>query len=203
MKLSPTVSLAVAFAAGIAGAAMAQNSANSGTASTSPQATPPMSASPTPAATPMPTGTTTSQGQLGYAQPQQNATQTQPGSSQTPVYGQAQAPTNAPNNANEQVRTAQQQLRAAGLYNGPVDGVMDPDTRAALARFQQQNGLQRTESLDQQTLARLQSSQTVGSEPAAPATAAPAPAGSSGTVQPPTSAGGNTPAQIPGQPPQR
>jgi peptidoglycan hydrolase-like protein with peptidoglycan-binding domain len=196
MKLSPTVPLALAFAAGIAGAAMAQNSATSGTASTSPQTTAPMSA-----ASPM-TGSTTSPGQPSYAQPQQNATQTQPGSGQ-PVYGQAQTPNNAPNNANEQVRTAQQQLRAAGLYNGPVDGVMDPDTRAALARFQQQNGLQRTESLDQQTLARLQSSQTIGSEPGAPATAPAAPAGSSGNAPQPTSAGGNTPAQLPGQSTQR
>jgi peptidoglycan hydrolase-like protein with peptidoglycan-binding domain len=81
---------------------------------------------------------------------------------------------------------------------------MDPDTRAAIARFQQQNGLQRTESLDQQTLARLMSSQTIGSEPGAPATAPPAPTGSSGSASPPTSAGGNTtPAQIPGQSTQR
>src|SRR5579862_3916053 len=68
MKLSPTVLLALAFAAGIAGAAMAQNSAVSGTASTSPQTT-----------APMPAGSTTSQGQSSYAQPQQNAAQTQSG----------------------------------------------------------------------------------------------------------------------------
>jgi peptidoglycan hydrolase-like protein with peptidoglycan-binding domain len=103
-------------------------------------------------------------------QPQQNATQMQP----QPSSGQAQMP----NNANEQVRTAQQQLRTAGLYNGPVDGVMDPDTRAALARFQQQNGLQQTQSLDQQTLARLMSSQPGGAESSAPAAAPAAPSGS-------------------------
>src|SRR5438552_3171074 len=155
MKLSPTVPLALALAAGLAGAAVAQNSATSGTASTSPQTTAPMS------------------GQPSYAQPQQNATQAQPGAGQTqPTFGQAQMP----NNANEQVRTAQQQLRAAGLYNGPVDGVMDPDTRAAIARFQQQNGLQATQSLDQQTLARLTSSPPAGAESRTPA-AAPASAG--------------------------
>ena len=58
MKLSPTVPLALALAAGLAGAAVAQNSATSGTASTSPQTN------------------------AGYAQPQQNPTQAQPGASQ-------------------------------------------------------------------------------------------------------------------------
>ena len=159
MKFSPTATLALALAAGMVGAAAAQTAATSDTTSTGPQTTAPMSA-----------GSTTSQGQPGYAQPQGNAAQAQPGYSQAqPSFGQAQTP----NNANEQVRTAQQQLRAAGLYNGPVDGVMDPDTRAAIARFQQQNGLQATQSLDQQTLARLMSSQPGGSQSGAPAPADP------------------------------
>src|SRR6266851_6868739 len=98
-----------------------------------------------------------------------------------PSFGQAQVP----NNANEQVRTAQQQLRAGGLYNGPVDGVMDPDTRAAIVRFQMQNGLQRTESLDQETLARLTSSPPSGLQPGAPAPAPTAPSGSSGSAPAP------------------
>jgi len=189
MKLSPTVTLALAIAAGMAGAAVAQNSATPGTASTSPQTTPP-----TQATALMSAGSTTSQGQPSYTQPQENATQTQPSQTQ-PSYGQAQIPNNAPNNANEQVRTAQQQLRAAGFYNGPVDGVMDPDTRAAIARFQQQNGLQQTQSLDQQTLARLMTSQPAGSEPRAPAVAGAAPSGSSGSAPPPAGAGGNPPEQ--------
>jgi peptidoglycan hydrolase-like protein with peptidoglycan-binding domain len=56
-----------------------------------------------------------------------------------------------------QVQAAQQKLQAAGLYRGPADGLLDPDTRAAIARFQQQNGLQPTQQLDQQTYARLMS----------------------------------------------
>jgi len=44
MKLSPTVTLALAFAAGMAGVAAAQNSATSGTTPSSPQTTAPMSA---------------------------------------------------------------------------------------------------------------------------------------------------------------
>ena len=86
-----------------------------------------------------------------------------------------------------QVKQAQEELRAAGLYKGPSDGMMDPDTRAALARFQQQNGLRRTETLDQQTLARLNGTQTTtgfGSS-------------SQGSATPPAAAGGNTTQQQP------
>jgi hypothetical protein len=86
----------------------------------------------------------------------------------------------------DQVRQAQEQLKTAGLYNGPTDGMMDPDTRAGLARFQQQNGLRRTETLDQQTLTRLNTGlntgQTTGFGSSAP----------TGNQAPPTSAGGNT-----------
>jgi len=95
----------------------------------------------------------------------------------------------------DQVKGAQQQLQAAGLYNGPTDGMMDPDTRAALARYQQQNGLRRTETLDQKTLARLNTNKTSGVGSSAP--------GPSSTVAPsgnqsaptPAGAGGNTTGQ--------
>jgi hypothetical protein len=88
----------------------------------------------------------------------------------------------------DQVKSAQQQLQAAGLYNGPTDGMMDPDTRAALARFQQQNGLRTTQTLDQQTLARLNMNQTTtGVGSSAPI----------GNQAPPASAGGNTTPQQP------
>jgi hypothetical protein len=95
----------------------------------------------------------------------------------------------------DQVKGAQQQLQAAGLYSGPTDGLMDPDTRAALARFQQQNGLRRTETLDPQTLARLNANQTsgVGSSTPGPSTTV-APGGNQGASAPP-SAGGNTTGQ--------
>src|SRR5438094_6198073 len=91
-----------------------------------------------------------------------------------------------------------------GLYNGPADGMMDPDTRAALARFQQQNGLQQTQSLDRQTLARLMN-QPAGSEPIAPAAAPAAPSGSSAGPAAPAGAGGTRPGQAnpPGQATQR
>ncbi len=100
-------------------------------------------------------------GVAGAAMAQNAATQTQPITPSTTAYSQ-QSSAETAINGNEQVRMAQQRLHAAGLYNGPEDGVMDPDTRAAIARYQQQNGLQRTESLDAATLASLQGGQTTG-----------------------------------------
>ncbi len=85
----------------------------------------------------------------------------------------------------DQVKGAQEQLKSAGLYNGPTDGMMDPDTRAALARFQQQNGLRRTQTLDPQTLARLNTGQTSGFGSSAPSVATPPSAGGNTTGQEP------------------
>jgi putative peptidoglycan binding protein len=98
------------------------------------------------------------------------------------MHGQnfAQAQKSSP----DQVKGAQEQLKSAGLYNGPTDGMMDPDTRAALARYQQQNGLRATQTLDQRTLARLNSGQTSG-------VGSSAPSGNQGASAPP-SAGGMT-----------
>ncbi|MGH7094004.1 MAG: peptidoglycan-binding domain-containing protein [Stellaceae bacterium] len=58
-------------------------------------------------------------------------------------------------NSPQNIRQAQEQLRAKGLYHGPIDGQMGPETKAALAQFQQQNGLPHSSSLDQATLAKL------------------------------------------------
>ena len=85
----------------------------------------------------------------------------------------------------DQVKGAQEQLKSAGLYNGPTDGMMDPDTRAALARFQQQNGLRRTQTLDPQTLARLNTGQTSGFGSSAPSVATPPSAGGNTTGEEP------------------
>jgi peptidoglycan hydrolase-like protein with peptidoglycan-binding domain len=55
----------------------------------------------------------------------------------------------------DDVRQTQQQLKALSLYNGPVDGLVGPEMQRALARYQQQNGLRPTGTLDEQTVARL------------------------------------------------
>lgn len=166
MKFNPTLPLAVALSVGVAGAVMAQ------TANTQQPTTSPSMGYSQPAA--------------NSGQPQASSGQTQTGSDQTPSATgqtpsttaqtqQTRPATAAPSmasgtavNGNEQVRMAQQRLRAAGLYNGPEDGIMDPDTRAAIARYQQQNGLRPSESLDPATLASLESSGTTGSGSATP-----------------------------------
>jgi len=85
------------------------------------------------------------------------------------------------------VRQAQQQLKAQGLYRGPIDGMMGRQTTMALAKFQRGHGLRQTARLDRQTRGRL-----IG-------TAGTTGFGSSGpghpripaTNPPPTGAGGN------------
>jgi peptidoglycan hydrolase-like protein with peptidoglycan-binding domain len=51
---------------------------------------------------------------------------------------------------------AQRALRQQGLYKGPVDGKIGPETRTAISRFQKQNGLQQSAQLDEPTLNDLQ-----------------------------------------------
>jgi hypothetical protein len=227
MKYSPTVTLALVLAAGLAGTALAQTMETPSAASNAPQPMLPetqaqvTSSQPQPGA--MQSQANSAQPQAGAMQPQASSGQTQPGAVQPPAaYGQAQPmPGQAPpatqqgynqpranpnmpmqpaagmaQNNPEQVRSAQQQLQAAGLYHGPTDGQMDPDTRAAIANFQQQNGLQRTATLDQQTVDRMTTSQNAGSGSSALGAPAVAPAGNQGETSAPTGApmgaGGNT-----------
>ncbi len=58
---------------------------------------------------------------------------------------------NAANPSKDDVRWAQVELHTIGLYNGSLDGVVGPETKQALLRFQESNDLARTATLDQQT----------------------------------------------------
>ena len=49
----------------------------------------------------------------------------------------------------------QQQLARAGYYDGPIDGVLGPMTREAIAAYQADNGLAVTSAIDEPTLATL------------------------------------------------
>ena len=49
----------------------------------------------------------------------------------------------------------QEQLARAGYYDGPIDGVLGPMTRQAIAAFQADNGLAVTSAIDEPTLATL------------------------------------------------
>jgi peptidoglycan hydrolase-like protein with peptidoglycan-binding domain len=54
-----------------------------------------------------------------------------------------------------EIRQAQQQLRAQGICRCRADGVLGPQTKQALLRFQQKQNLPQTATLDQQTLGAL------------------------------------------------
>ncbi len=49
----------------------------------------------------------------------------------------------------------QEQLARAGYYDGPIDGVLGPMTREAIAAFQADHGLAITSAIDEPTLATL------------------------------------------------
>ncbi len=53
------------------------------------------------------------------------------------------------------IRSAQETLRRKGLDVGPIDGILGPRTQAALREFQQQQGLNRSGEIDQETLKAL------------------------------------------------
>jgi len=201
MKFSPTVPFALALAAGIAGTAAAQTPVTPGAASNSPQTLVAPTAQPGPTANPG----------IYYGQTQPNYTQSDPNTPKgagvpgtatmgAAPSGQGPSPTGqaTPQNSSaDQVRTAQEHLQAAGLYAGPVDGLMDPDTRAAIARFQQQNGMGRSGTLDQATLDRLMANRTSGSGSSAPGTSLAAPNANPGMPAAPAGAGGTN---APGNP---
>jgi peptidoglycan hydrolase-like protein with peptidoglycan-binding domain len=53
------------------------------------------------------------------------------------------------------VREAQQTLRELGYKPGPVDGVVGPRTKSALAQYQRAERIKVTGQLDSETMARL------------------------------------------------
>jgi len=66
-----------------------------------------------------------------------------------PIYGYNGLP------PDQVVVDVQQQLQRDGYYDGPIDGVLGPMTREAIAAFQADNGLAVTSVVDQPTLATL------------------------------------------------
>jgi peptidoglycan hydrolase-like protein with peptidoglycan-binding domain len=67
----------------------------------------------------------------------------------------SQHPQPAANLSKEDIREAQLELRHSGLYNGPLNGVIGPQTRQALVRFQKDNGLEQTATLDALTMVAM------------------------------------------------
>lgn len=66
-----------------------------------------------------------------------------------PIYGYNQL---APDRVIGDVQT---QLQQDGYYSGPIDGVLGPQTRAAIAAFQADHGLAITSAVDEPTLATM------------------------------------------------
>jgi peptidoglycan hydrolase-like protein with peptidoglycan-binding domain len=71
---------------------------------------------------------------------------------------------NAANLSKDDIRWAQVELHTMRLYNGSLDGVVGPETKQALLRFQESNGLEGTATLDQQTADALIGDTGVGGE---------------------------------------
>jgi hypothetical protein len=155
--MNRTLTAAVALAAGLGMAGLAQAQMNP---STSTPSNPTMNPS------------TTSPGMTGGAVGTQNPAPTNPNA--TGAYGatgaqnpQANARTNQMDQGTQQasqsdIQQAQQQLKSAGLYRGAIDGVMGPETQTALSQFQKEQGLPQTAQLDQQTLSRLMNGSNAG-----------------------------------------
>jgi hypothetical protein len=66
-----------------------------------------------------------------------------------PIYGYNNLP------PDQVVVNVQSQLQREGYYDGPVDGVLGPNTRQAIAAFQADHGLAITSAVDEPTLETL------------------------------------------------
>ena len=66
-----------------------------------------------------------------------------------PIYGYNNLP------PDQVVVNVQSQLQREGYYDGPIDGVLGPMTREAIAAFQDDHGLAVTSAVDEPTLATL------------------------------------------------
>jgi hypothetical protein len=53
------------------------------------------------------------------------------------------------------IANVQAALQSLGYYHGPINGILDPATRDALANYQRDNGLYTTSTIDESTLAAL------------------------------------------------
>jgi hypothetical protein len=66
-----------------------------------------------------------------------------------PIYGYNDLP------PDQVVANVQEQLQDQGYYQGEVDGMLGPLTRAALADYQRDHGLYTTAAIDEPTMASL------------------------------------------------
>jgi peptidoglycan hydrolase-like protein with peptidoglycan-binding domain len=108
----------------------------------------------------MPSQPEQSQNAMPSIQPDSDTQAIQPdGSQQDNVASREDTSSNAaveqPDISPSTVRSVQSNLQQQGLYSGEVNGVLDPQTREAIRKFQRTQNLNDTGRLDQQTLSRL------------------------------------------------
>jgi peptidoglycan hydrolase-like protein with peptidoglycan-binding domain len=180
--MNRTLTAAVALAAGLGMAGLAQAQMN-GTTPTNP------SMGPSTTTSPGMTGTTSNQNPQTMSAPSATGSySTQPQANSQP---QMNANMQRASVSQEEIQQAQQQLKSQGLYRGAVDGKMGRGTETAIMAFQRKQGLPETAQLDQQTLSALSgggqqqpgSPSTQGMTPSYQGTQSPAtqnPAGSTG-----------------------
>ena len=176
MKRTLTAVIALAAAAGFAGLVQAQTTSTTttpsstapSTSSTAPSAAAPSATAPSATSAANPSAAPANPSMTSHAAPQ--------ASMQQPASGDSFWSRNI---SEDEVRQAQQQLQAQGLYKGPIDGKVGSEMHRSLARYQQQNGLRQTGTLDEQTVARIGggAGPAIGST-TPPAGSAAAPAGS-------------------------
>lgn len=83
----------------------------------------------------------------------------------------------------ELVKHIQTVLKDQGFYGGPIDGIVGRQTHAALAAYQEREGLAHSSVLDLPTLQALAGAGTEASGSEAPAARAPAPSSDSGAPE--------------------
>ena len=121
MKQTASALVALALGVGLAAAAQAQGTNTQNAA-------------------PSPNSTVQNTAPAQNAQTQQSTQMQQPQVKKHPLAKQAMSQRN-------EIRQVQLRLKSEGLLRGKVTGKMDPQTRIALLRFEQQNGLPRTTNL--------------------------------------------------------
>ena len=63
-----------------------------------------------------------------------------------------------------EIKQEQVKLRQNGLYRGRIDGIIGPETRAAVRSFQKKHGLPVTASLDRRTISALNAGKVTSGE---------------------------------------
>ena len=96
---------------------------------------------------------------------EQSKDQKEQGSQQSDAQSQSQTANQGQTElSSSEVKSIQQELKSKGLHAGPVDGIIGPETKAALEQFQKQNGIKATGEADEKTLAALGINREQGSK---------------------------------------